>query len=111
LIDRHQARVQVLGVWWEDGVAPRHVDGFVDAMHDALGAYLRLAAALAASSGRPISRRRRRSSAPTHDAGAFDPRLLEDGLRWCQSPRFCLPNRTTFESVMASSSSSRSPDV
>jgi hypothetical protein len=45
LIDRHQARVQVLGVWWEDGVAPRHVDGFVDAMRDALGAYLRFAGA------------------------------------------------------------------
>jgi uncharacterized protein len=39
-IDRAEARVEVLGVWWEDGFAPRRVDGFVDAMRDALRAYL-----------------------------------------------------------------------
>jgi dTDP-4-amino-4,6-dideoxygalactose transaminase len=32
--------VEVLGVWWEDWFAPRRVDGFVDAMRDALRAYL-----------------------------------------------------------------------
>ena len=44
-IDRDEARVQVLGAWWEDGFSPRGVDGFVDAMRDALGAYLRFAGA------------------------------------------------------------------
>jgi uncharacterized protein YcaQ len=39
-IDRGEARVQVLNVWWEDGFAPRRVDGFVEAMRDALRAYL-----------------------------------------------------------------------
>jgi len=44
-IDRDQGRVQVLGMWWEDGFAPRRADGFVDAMRDALRAYLRFAGA------------------------------------------------------------------
>ena len=42
-IDREQARVEVLDVWWEDGFAPRRADGFVDAMRDALRAYLHFA--------------------------------------------------------------------
>jgi uncharacterized protein YcaQ len=44
-IDRASARVDVLDVWWEDGFAPRRADGFVDAMRDALRAYLRFAGA------------------------------------------------------------------
>ncbi len=44
-IDRDRARVQVLDVWWEDGFTPRRADGFVDAMRDALRAYLRFAGA------------------------------------------------------------------
>lgn len=40
-IDRAGGRVQVLGLWWEDGFAPRRAEGFVDAMRDALRAYLR----------------------------------------------------------------------
>ncbi len=44
-IDRAEARVQVLGVWWEDGFAPRRADGFVEAMRDALRAYLGFAGA------------------------------------------------------------------
>jgi uncharacterized protein len=44
-IDRDEARVQVLNVWWEDGFVPRRVDGFVDAMREALRAYLRFARA------------------------------------------------------------------
>jgi uncharacterized protein YcaQ len=40
-IDREGGRVQVLDVWWEDGFVPRRTDGFVDAMRDALRAYLR----------------------------------------------------------------------
>jgi len=42
-IDRERARVEVLGLWWEAGFAPRRADGFVDAMRDALRAYLRFA--------------------------------------------------------------------
>ena len=44
-IDRAGARVQMLDVWWENGFAPRRAEGFVDAMRDALRAYLRFAAA------------------------------------------------------------------
>jgi uncharacterized protein len=44
-IDRDEARVQVLGLWWEDGFAPGRADGFVDAMRDALRAYLGFAGA------------------------------------------------------------------
>ena len=44
-IDRDRARVEVLDVWWEDGFAPRRADGFVDAMRDALRAYLHFAGA------------------------------------------------------------------
>jgi uncharacterized protein YcaQ len=44
-IDRADARVEVLDVWWEDGFAPRRADGFVDAMRDALRAYLGFAGA------------------------------------------------------------------
>lgn len=44
-IDQAEGRVQVLDVWWEDGFAPRRVDGFVDAMRDALRAYLGFAGA------------------------------------------------------------------
>jgi hypothetical protein len=47
LVARHLARasVEVLGVWWEDGFAPDRADGFVDAMRDALRAYVRFAGA------------------------------------------------------------------
>jgi uncharacterized protein YcaQ len=44
-IDREASRVEVLGLWWEEGFAPRRADGFVEAMRDALSAYLRFAAA------------------------------------------------------------------
>jgi len=40
-IDRAGGRVQVLGLWWEDGFAPHRTEGFVDAMREALRAYLR----------------------------------------------------------------------
>ena len=39
-IDRAAGQVQVLDLWWEDGFAPRRMEGFVDAMRDALRAYL-----------------------------------------------------------------------
>ncbi len=44
-IDREAERVEVIGTWWEDGFAPRRAGGFVEAMRDALSAYLRFAAA------------------------------------------------------------------
>ncbi|HEY2373532.1 MAG TPA: crosslink repair DNA glycosylase YcaQ family protein [Gaiellaceae bacterium] len=44
-IDRAESRVEILNVWWEGRFAPARVDGFVDAMRDALGAYLRFAGA------------------------------------------------------------------
>jgi uncharacterized protein len=42
-IERDEDRVHVLDLWWEDGFQPRRVEGFVDAMTDALRAYLRFA--------------------------------------------------------------------
>jgi uncharacterized protein len=44
-IDRADGCVHVLDVWWEEGFAPRRAAGFVDAMRDALRAYLRFAGA------------------------------------------------------------------
>jgi uncharacterized protein len=44
-IDREGGRVELLGLWWEDGFAPRRAAGFVEAMRDALEAYLRFAGA------------------------------------------------------------------
>ncbi len=44
-IDREQGRVEVLGLWWEDGFVPRRAGTFVEAMRDALRAYLRFAGA------------------------------------------------------------------
>ena len=54
-IDRAGGQVQVLGLWWEDGFAPRRAEGFVDAMRDALRAYLRFGGATPASSGHRTS--------------------------------------------------------
>jgi uncharacterized protein len=44
-IDRAAGKVQVLDLWWENGFEPRRTEGFVDAMRDALGAYLDFAGA------------------------------------------------------------------
>jgi uncharacterized protein len=44
-IDRAIGRVQVLNLWWENGFAPGRTEGFVDAMRDALRAYLRFGSA------------------------------------------------------------------
>ena len=44
-IDRAEGRVEVLDVWWENAFSPRRADGFVDAMRDALRAYLGFAGA------------------------------------------------------------------
>ena len=42
-IDKERGRVEVLNIWWEDAFAPGRADGFVDAIRDALRAYLRFA--------------------------------------------------------------------
>jgi uncharacterized protein len=44
-IDRDGGRVEVLGLWWEDGFAPQRAEGFVEAMRGALDSYLRFAGA------------------------------------------------------------------
>jgi uncharacterized protein YcaQ len=44
-LDRANGLVQVLDLWWEDGFAPGRTEGFVDAMRDALRAYLRFGGA------------------------------------------------------------------
>ena len=44
-IDRAGGRVEVIGLWWEDGFDPRRAEGFADAMRAALAAYLRFAGA------------------------------------------------------------------
>jgi hypothetical protein len=44
-IDRTAGRVQVLGLWWENGFTPGRTEGLVDAMRDALRAYLRFGSA------------------------------------------------------------------
>ncbi len=44
-IDREGGRVEVIGCWWEDGFAPRRAERFVDAMREALRAYLQFAGA------------------------------------------------------------------
>ena len=44
-IEREGAGVQVLDLWWEDDFAPSRVEGFVDAMREALRAYLGFARA------------------------------------------------------------------
>ena len=44
-IDRAEARVEILNLWWEDRFAPARAEGFAGAMRDALGAYLRFAGA------------------------------------------------------------------
>jgi len=44
-IDRAAETVQVLDLWWEKGFAPAKADGFVEAMGEALAAYVRFAGA------------------------------------------------------------------
>jgi uncharacterized protein YcaQ len=44
-IEQEEGLVRILNVWWEDGFAPQRADGFVDAMRNALRAYLRFASA------------------------------------------------------------------
>jgi uncharacterized protein YcaQ len=39
-INREAGTIEVIGLWWEDGFTPRRAEGFVDAMGDALRAYM-----------------------------------------------------------------------
>ena len=58
-IDSAGGRVEVLGLWWEDGFEPRRAAGFVDAMRDALRAYLRFAGATRLEWAPHLARERR----------------------------------------------------
>ena len=44
-IDSAESRVEIVDLWWEEGFVPSGANGFVDAMRDALTAYLRFARA------------------------------------------------------------------
>jgi uncharacterized protein len=44
-IDRDDGTVEIIGLWWEDWFRPRAADGFVDAMREALAAYMDFARA------------------------------------------------------------------
>ena len=71
-IDRFGGPVQVIGLWWEDGFAPRRIEGFVNAMRDALGAYLRFRRLRTVSTGRrPLFQRQ----APVLGAPLIRPRV------------------------------------
>ena len=72
-IDRARGEVEVLGLWWEDGFEPPRAEGFVDAMRDALRAYLRFARREAARVGTAARVGRDDSSAPAPEFGREDP--------------------------------------
>jgi uncharacterized protein YcaQ len=44
-IDRGAGTIRILGLWWQDGFNPRHHAGFVEAMREALAAYVRFGGA------------------------------------------------------------------
>ena len=58
-IDRAGGRVEVIGLWWEDGFDPRRAEGFTDAMRAALGAYLRFAGAERLEWAPPLAKNKR----------------------------------------------------
>jgi uncharacterized protein YcaQ len=58
-IDRDGGQVQMLDLWWEDGFSPRRSEGFVDAMRDALRAYLGFAGATRLEWAPPLATERR----------------------------------------------------
>ena len=58
-IDRAAGRVQVLGLWWEEGFEPKRAHGFVDAMRDAFDAYMRFAGVDSAESASHLQQERR----------------------------------------------------
>ncbi len=44
-IERDEGVAQIIDLWWEDGFSPQRADGFIEAMREALGAYLGFAGA------------------------------------------------------------------
>ena len=58
-IDRAAGRVSVPGLWWEEGFDPQREEGFVDAMRDALRAYMRFAGATELDWAPHLSREKR----------------------------------------------------
>ena len=70
-IEREDGRVQVIGFWWEDGFAPRRADGFVDAMREALRAYLRFAGASRLEWAPHLTAEKRLFSLSTSEGGHF----------------------------------------
>ncbi len=69
-IDRAAGTVRILGAWWEAGFDPRSSEGFVDAMRDALRAYLRFGAATRVAWEPALARERRLfGSAPLRGRG------------------------------------------
>jgi uncharacterized protein YcaQ len=40
-VDRERRAVEIIGLWWEESFTPKRAEGFVEAMRDALVAYLR----------------------------------------------------------------------
>jgi uncharacterized protein len=58
-INREQSTVEILDLWWEDGFAPAKTEGFVEAMRDALRAYLRFAGATALEWPKHLTREKR----------------------------------------------------
>ena len=58
-IDRAGDRVEVIGLWWEDGFDPNRAEGFVDAMREALGAYLRFAGVERLQWASPLAKNKR----------------------------------------------------
>ena len=63
-IDRAGGRVEVIGLWWEDGFDPRRAEGFTDAMRDALGAYLQFAGVERVEWAPPLAKNKRIFAAP-----------------------------------------------
>ena len=58
-LDRETGAVQMLAIWWEDGFVPGRAEGFVDAMRDALRAYLRFGSATRIEWSPKLSREKR----------------------------------------------------
>lgn len=77
-IDRTGRSVQILGLWWEDGFAPRREEGFVDAMRCAIRAYLGFAGASRIEWSPHLGKEKRlfgaghRSQAPTRRSDSVD---------------------------------------
>ena len=74
-IDRAARAVRILGVWWEPGFDPRAADGFVDAMREALRAYLGFAKARTIIWDPALGRERRLFGSPSRKRASGTPPL------------------------------------